>query len=104
MQEGFMKGQNILSDLRLRASYGSVPNIGSISIANFGAGGGLINVTNYLGPQIPSFGATTYAGSSISGQAPTTPGNPNLMIETIKKLNIGADFAVWRNRARFTFD
>ncbi len=104
IQEEFMKGQNIFTDLKVRASYGSVPNIGSIRTASFGAGGGLVSVTNFLGPQLPSFGATTYAGSPISGQAPTTPGNPNLKIETVQKTNIGVDFALWKSRARVTID
>ncbi|HEU4469797.1 MAG TPA: SusC/RagA family TonB-linked outer membrane protein [Flavisolibacter sp.] len=104
MSEEFMKNQNILTDLRVRASYGSVPNIGSISTGSYAIPGALVSVTNYLGAQVPSFGNTNYAGSSISGQAPTTPGNPNLTIETVKKFNFGTDFAVWRNRARFTVD
>ena len=102
MKEGFMQKQRVLTDLKLRLSYGIVPNIGSIATGSYGIVGG--NVTNYLSPQIPAFGVTTYAGSSIPGIAPTTPGNPNLKIETIKKLNIGIDFAVWQNRARFNID
>jgi hypothetical protein len=102
--EDFIKSIGFLSDLKVRASYGSVPNIGSISTAGYGAGGGLVNVTNYLGPQVPSYGSVTYAGSTIPGQAPSSAYNPNLKIETIRKINIGTDFAVWRNRARFTFD
>jgi outer membrane receptor for ferrienterochelin and colicin len=35
---------------------------------------------------------------------PTTPGNPDLKIETIQKSNIGVDFGVWRNRARLSVD
>lgn len=104
MQEGFMKSQNFLTDLRVRASYGAVPNIGSISTGGYGISGGLIGITNYLGPQIPTFGSTSYAGSTIAGQAPTTPGNPNLKIETIRKINIGTDFSIWKDRARFTID
>jgi TonB-linked SusC/RagA family outer membrane protein len=108
MQENFMKSQNIFSDLRVRASYGIVPNIGSIATSSYGilgtAAGNWVTVTNYLGPQVPSFSSTSYAGSSISGQRPSSPGNPNLKIEHIQKTNIGADFAVWKNRARFTVD
>lgn len=104
LEETFMKSQRLFTDLKVRVSYGSVPNIGSIATGGYAAGGGLVTVTNYLGPQIPSFGATTYAGSTIPGQAPATVGNPYLKIEQIKKLNIGADFAVWKNRARFTVD
>ena len=102
--EDFMQKQGVLSDLKLSVSYGAIPNIGSISTGAYGAGGGLVSVTNFLGPQIPSFGTTTYAGSSITGQVPTTPGNPNLKIETIKKLNIGLDLAAWNNRARLEID
>lgn len=101
LKENFLKSQNLFSDLRVRVSYGIIPNIGSISTAGYGIAGGLLGVTNYLGPQIPSFGTTTYAGSTVTGLAPSTPGNPNLKIERIKKANIGADFAMWRNRARF---
>lgn len=112
IQEDFLLNQSVLSDLRIRASYGAVPNIGSIGTSFYGIGiptnvATVTNypvVTNYLGPQIPSYGTNTYYGSTITGQAPTTPGNPNLKIETIKKLNIGADIAAWKNRARLTVD
>jgi len=108
IQEDFMKSQTILSDLKVRASYGVVPNIGSIATSTYGilgtAAGNWVTVTNYLGPQIPSYGTNTYAGSTTGGIAPTTPGNPNLKIEHIQKTNIGVDFAVWKNRARFSVD
>jgi TonB-linked SusC/RagA family outer membrane protein len=102
MQEDFMKNQSFLSDLRVRASYGIVPNIGSISTLNYGYYLG--NVTNYQGAQIPSFGTTTYVGSPITGLAPSTPGNPNLRIEKVQKSNVGVDFSVWSGRARFSLD
>ena len=104
IRENFMADQKIFSDLRLRASYGIVPNIGSITTSTYGIGGGMISVTNYQGPQVPTFGTSSYAGSVITGIAPLTPGNPNLKIEKIQKTNIGLDFSVWRNRARFTID
>jgi TonB-linked SusC/RagA family outer membrane protein len=102
LKEGFMKNQSIFTDLRVRASYGIVPNIGSIQTASYGAY--LTSVTNYQGPQVPTFGTTSYAGSGVTGLAPTGPGNPNLKIERIQKTNIGIDFALWQNRARFTVD
>ncbi len=102
LQEDFLKDQSIFTDLKLRVSYGIVPNIGSISTNQYGAG--LVGITNYQGPQVPTFGTTNYAGSTVTGLAPATPGNPNLKIEKIKKLNIGLDFAVWNNRARFSVD
>ena len=106
MSETFIKEQNWLSDLKLRLSYGSVPNIGSIPTGTYGTlnASTITTVTNYLSPQVPAYGSNAYAGSTISGQAPTTPGNPNLKIETIQKTNIGMDLGVWRNRARFSVD
>jgi len=108
MQEDFMRKQNILTDLRVRASYGVVPNIGSISTSSYGIlgtnAGTWVSVNNFQGPQVPAFGTTSYAGSAITGLAPSSPGNPNLKIEHIQKTNIGVDFAVWKNRARFTVD
>jgi TonB-linked SusC/RagA family outer membrane protein len=102
MQEDFMRNQSFLTDLKVRASYGIVPNIGSVSTASYGYPLG--SVTNYQGTQIPTFGTTTYVGSTVSGLAPSTPGNPNLRIEKVQKYNIGVDFAVWKNRARFSID
>ena len=104
LRENFMQSQNIFSDLRVRASYGIIPNIGSIGTAAYGITGGLVGVTNYQGPQVPSFTTSSYAGSPITGLIPSSPGNPDLKIERIQKLNIGADFSVWNNRARFTID
>lgn len=104
IRESFVKEQNILSDLRLRVSYGIVPNIGSIGTTTYGVGGGILSVTNYQGSQVPVFGTTTYAGSTVTGLAPTSPGNPDLKIERIKKANIGVDFALFKNRVRASFD
>ena len=91
--------QNVLSDAKVRVSYGEVPNIGSISTGTYGITGGLTSVANYLGPQLASFGTTTgFVGSGITGLVPTTAGNPSLRIETIKKTNsvsIGWSVSFW---------
>lgn len=106
IREDFIKNVNILTDLKLRVSYGEVPNIGSISTSSYGiSGGGQYAVTNYLGLQMPSFGTTTgFAGSTITGLIPTTPGNYDLRLEYAQKSNIGVDVAIWQNRARLTVD
>ena len=105
ISEDFMKDVNFLSDLKVRASYGAVPSIGSIQTAGFAAGGGLVTVTNYQGPQVPTYATgSQYANSGITGQVPNNSGNPNLKIETIRKLNVGADIAVLKNRIRFGID
>ncbi|WP_165958177.1 SusC/RagA family TonB-linked outer membrane protein [Segetibacter sp. 3557_3] len=106
IQEDFIKSQNWLSDLKVRASYGSVANIGSIPVGNYGGlqSSSLTSVTNYISAQVPAFGASSYAGSTISGLVPTTPGNPNMTIEYILKQNLGVDVAVFKNRARLSVD
>jgi hypothetical protein len=104
IKEKFLADQRILSDLRVRASYGIVPNIGSITSNTYGIGGGIFSIPNYQGPQLQTFGTTSYAGSGITGLAPTTPGNPNYKIEMVKQANIGLDFGLWKNRAKLTVD
>jgi TonB-linked SusC/RagA family outer membrane protein len=104
LQEKFLADQKIFTDLKVRASYGIVPNIGSIPSGGYGNGVSFGGIPNYQGPQQPVFGVTNYAGSTITGQAPTNPGNPELRIEKIRKWNFGVDFAVWQNRAKFTVE
>lgn len=104
IKEKFLDKQNILSDLRLRASYGIVPNIGSIPTTTYAISGGIRAVPNYLGTQLPVFNSVTYAGSSTAGQAPLSPYNYDLKIEKVEKTNLGIDFALWRNRARFSLE
>ncbi len=104
MQEKFLNSQNIFDDLKVRASYGIVPNIGSIVTAEYGNFVNFGAIDNYQGPQLPVFGTGNYAGSTITGQVPNGPGNPDLKIETIRKWNFGVDFSVWKNRAKFTVD
>jgi len=117
MQESFMDKQNIFSDLRVRLSYGQTPNIGSIPTTTYGiitqaSSGNWVSVTNYTGSQLATYSTAAtpfnptpnYAGTTVAGQYPATPENPDLKIETIQKLNLGVDFAVWKNRARFTID
>ena len=107
IEENFIRNQNIFSDVRLRVSYGEVPNIGSIATGGYSISGfpnAFLLVTNYQSSQIPAFGTNSYAGSPITGLVPTTPGNPDYQIERIKKLNIGIDLAAFSNRARLTVD
>lgn len=106
IKENFMANQRILTDLKVRASYGIVPNIGSISTTSYTIGGGIISLANYQGPQLQTYTTTGggYAGSGVTGIVPATPGNSNYRIEKVKQANIGLDFALWKNRARFTVD
>lgn len=109
INEAFLSSQDVVTDLRVRATYGEVPNIGSIATGGYGIsatplGFSLYSVPNYLGPQLPSFGASgAFPGSSLPGLVPTSPGNPDLKIETVNKLNVGFDLGVF-NRATLTVD
>ena len=103
INERFMEKQTIFSDLRLRASYGIVPNIGSIPTQTYG-GTALWGVTNYAGPQVPYYNNNSYVGSTIPGIIPAAPGNAALEIEKIHKLNVGLDFAFLNNKLRFVVD
>lgn len=102
INHSFMKNQTFLSDLKLRGSYGIVPNIGSISSGSYGINNS--GVPNYASAQIPAFGTTSYTGSPIAGLVPSTPGNANLKIEKVEKLNIGVDVAAIDNRVRLSVD
>lgn len=110
IREDFMKNQNFFNDLRVRASYGSVPNISSIPGGSYGTGGangfGLFSVPNYQAAQVQGFSTTTgfSPNSPITGLVPGSPANDQLRMEYVEKYNIGVDFAMWQNRARFTID
>lgn len=83
--EGFMQKLKVLSDLKLRASYGKV---GNTDIGNY----------PYLG-LYNSFKYADYNGIGYS-QA----GNDKLQWETNTKKNIGADFGLLNNRITFSAD
>ncbi|MCY4780770.1 SusC/RagA family TonB-linked outer membrane protein [Sphingobacterium sp. UT-1RO-CII-1] len=101
-KEKFMGKQSIFSDVRLRGSYGVVPNISSISLGDYSFSG--MRVVNYAGTQMPAYSAISYPGSTIGGLYPSSPGNYNLKIERIHKANLGVDFGIYDNRARFVVD
>ena len=104
MRESFMQKQNILTDLRLRVNYGQVPDINSIPTGgNYGVGSNFYAIGRYLGAQLPAFVSTAYAGSSITGSAPTAA-NPDLKMETVSKWNVGVELGAWKNRVRLTVE
>ncbi len=104
-REKFMGNQRIFSDLKVRASYGKVPNINSIPGSTYGINGGSIyTISNYLAAQQPAFTTTTgFAGSAITGLVPTVA-NDALRMEYVEKYNVGADINFLKNRIRVTVD
>lgn len=85
-EESFMKGSSTISNLKLRASYGT---IGNASIGNFTSRSAYS--TN-----------DTYSGRG--GIAPVVLGNPDLTWEKTTQLNLGLDVGLFGNRVNLTFD
>jgi len=92
-EEGFMRHQNIVNDLKVRASYGETGNQGGIGLYDYVQ---LLNAN---------------AGQALLGTAPvvsvSTTGtlvSLNRTWETVRSKNIGVDFAVLRSRLSGTFD
>ena len=91
-EEDFMKGNKVLSDLRLRASFGingnnNLPN-DYASIATIGSAG-------YV------FGTTQAA---VIGQSPNALANPDLKWEKSQTYDFGLDFGILNNRITGSFD
>ncbi|GAB4248174.1 MAG: TonB-dependent receptor [Ekhidna sp.] len=78
-EESFLSGNNTISFLKLRASYGLTGNAG---IGNF--------------PSLGLYGAEGYGGSG--GLQPTQIPNPDLTWEKNTQLDIGVDFALFNDR------
>jgi TonB-linked SusC/RagA family outer membrane protein len=91
-EEDFMKSQNVVTDFKLRASYGLA---GNNTIGNY-------NHIGLLSNRRYSFGAGT--GSLAYGLYPSSISNEQLGWEMMHQFDIGVDFALLRNRLSFTID
>ncbi|MBC8154630.1 MAG: TonB-dependent receptor, partial [Bacteroidetes bacterium] len=91
-EEGFLRGNRYVSDLKLRASYGTTGNdqLGSLFTQSNFPGLGLVS---------PGF---DYNGAA--GFAPTQLANPNLKWETNQTADIGLDFGFFQNRLTGSVD
>ncbi len=91
-EEGFLKGSPVVSDLKLRASFGTTGNdqLGSLFGQSNFPGLGLVS---------PGF---DYNGAA--GFAPTQLANPDLKWETNQTTNIGLDFGFFQNRLTGSVD
>jgi TonB-linked SusC/RagA family outer membrane protein len=90
-KEDFMKGVGSLSDLKLRASYGTTGN------QTFTTGSGNLYFP-YLGTYAAGANIAGYAGSAIQSAT-----NGNLTWESQKNLDLGIDFGFLRNRITGSF-
>jgi TonB-linked SusC/RagA family outer membrane protein len=89
--EDFMKSQSLVSNLKLRVSYGITGNQN------------LIQPYQSLELEGPN-GVTTYGGRSVVSYAYQQNENPDLKWETKYTFDAGFDFAVLNNRLSGTFD
>ncbi len=87
--EKFMAAVPVISQLKLRASYGKSGNqaVGAYQTLT------RLNTVQYI-----------YDGTTVIGVVPDKLGNANLKWETTKGLNVGIDFALWNNRLSGTVE
>ena len=87
--ESFMQEVSWLSNLKLRGSFGQV---GNQAIAPY--------------QSLARVGSRLYVigGSRVSGLAPTSPANPDLIWETTEQLDIGIDVSFLEDRILFSAD
>ncbi|HEX8023915.1 SusC/RagA family TonB-linked outer membrane protein [Mucilaginibacter sp.] len=88
-KEPFLMNSNILSNLKLRASYGTVGNTAINPYQTLGA----LSSVNY------NFGST-----NLTGAYPTNVPNPNLTWEYTSTLNAGVDFGLFQGRITGTVE
>ena len=89
--EAFMKNQDIVSDLKVRASWGIT---GSTAVDPY-------QTLNTLNTATTVFGDTRYVGYAPNG---TNLANPNLKWETTVQTDLGLDIGILRDRLYVTFD
>ncbi|GLU51441.1 SusC/RagA family TonB-linked outer membrane protein [Dyadobacter frigoris] len=90
-EEGFMAGQKVFSELKLRGSYGVTGNA-----TGFGA-----YTTQFLSG---SLGTYYYNGTLNAALGPTQAANPDLKWEKTATSNLGIDFAVLGGRLSGTLE
>ncbi|HEY4062896.1 MAG TPA: TonB-dependent receptor [Puia sp.] len=90
IEEQFMKGLPVVSDLKLRASYGVNGNN---------------NIGDYDYPTLGSYGYVLGAAQAAAiGQAPNVIANPDLKWEKSATYDVGFDFGILNNRITGSFD
>ena len=90
--EKFMENISLVSDLKVRASYGLT---GNFKIPNYGALGSMEYFAYIFGGQPPK---------AVNGAAPASRPNPNLSWEKTTQTNFGLDAGFWANRLTLSLD
>ncbi|TGD82426.1 SusC/RagA family TonB-linked outer membrane protein [Hymenobacter wooponensis] len=95
-EEGFLKDNSTISNLKLRVGYGRVGNP-----LNAGTFGYLSTINSSTGTQYV-FG--TGAQTTVTGAAPTRLQNPDLSWEINEQTNVGVDLGLFQNRVTAALD
>lgn len=90
-EESFMKNVPLLSDTKIRASYGAT---GNNRVSDFA----------YASPVRVSSGIYDYGNTIVSGAVPTALLNTTLGWETATQLDIGLETGILKNRFQFEID
>lgn len=90
--EAFMKKQRVISELKLRATYGET---GNNNVGDFGAISTLASTYGYPLGVTPALGI---------GQGPNRVANPDLKWEKNATVGLGLDFGLFKNRITGSFD
>jgi TonB-linked SusC/RagA family outer membrane protein len=89
-EEAFLKGNKTVSDLKLRASLGTV---GNQEIGNYKYDATYGTTSNY-----------SFNQELVVGYVRTNPENPDLRWEQTAAYNVGVDLSVFNSRLNFVFD
>ncbi len=98
-EEAFMKNVPVISDMKLKVSYGVAGNNAFMSanttFTNFNNYGsiGLLSADNYV-----------FGNNLVNGLATNTLGNDNLTWEKSRQTDIGLELGLWKNRIFLTVD
>lgn len=88
-EEAFLKQSNVLSDLKLRTSYGITGNQ---------------NIGDFLFSALAGGANTVWGNNVVTGLTPTRFENPEIQWERNKQLDIGLDIGLLQGRINLTLD
>ncbi len=89
-EEAFMKNQGLISNMKLRVSYGET---GNNSVGPYSTSANISSTTYYM-----------FGNSVANGNVPGSLGNSSLGWETTSEINIGLDWGILDNRFSGSFE
>lgn len=90
-EESFLKDVNAISQVKLRAGWGTVGNQSSTGVGDYLAT--IANGKKYV-----------LGGQAVEGRIPEYLSNPQLKWEVAEQVNVGVDFGVLNNKLNFVLD